>query len=660
MKKIVSVIIVSLIFSVLSTVKSEGFRGAKFFDSQVESNVACDSLKRRGADTESINLNQKLQEAVSEYFMTHPNEKTVEVKIYNPQAEKESNELKPIDFQVELNVACGFLKSRGVNVDSVKLSIEPIKDISEYLIAKSDDGRVYVLVAKEKYHNFLSNPVLAYSLEGRLNTGIFKYLEVYRRQLNFLLENKLKERTVELKKYKPQAKGKSPLLGNTKWGQRAPFNNYCPKTERQSCMLAGCGPVALAQVMRYYAHPACGSGFHAYRTKEGDSITMNFSEYPFEWHKLKDKYGYRDTTEEVTDPIANLMFVAGVSSNANYGKESTYASVYDIRKGLVRFLDYSPKCSNYGRSKKILNDESFLQRQAYVDNLLGMTYRDLDENRPIIVSNDAHIFVCDGYEKDFLHFNLGWNGTSNGYYRLIVIPEMNDFQLLFNHIVTGIQPNQYLQDSLSCQKVIKVKKPGTLSELLSDDEKKNLQSLTLTGKIDGRDMKLIRRMAGAVDDNDYFSWRGSLSHLDLHHTTFVDGEEDGVYYLSENAKDINFWLWRTKTANFYGDIRVRYDFKSLTEKEWDEICFYGMNYNSDYHIDRVKDEYFVGYFMQKNKIGMNQFRGCVYLKTLILPSKTKKICKNAFRDCLSLQNLVLPTTIKEVDKSAFINTLIKR
>ena len=577
---------------------------------------------------------------------------------------EEFDKAKSSDYQVELNVAYEFLKSQEINVDSIKLRIEPIKDISEYLIAKSYNGQIYVLVAKEKYHNLLSNPVLAYSLEGRLNTGIFRYIELYRRQLNFLLDNNLRETPVELKKYKPQAEEKSPLLGDTKWGQRAPFNNYCPKVEtdssKQRSMLAGCGPVALAQVMRYYAHPTCGNGIHSYKTKEGTFITMDFSEYPFEWHKLKNQYSYRDTVEEVKAPIAKLMFAAGVSSSTNYGKDATYSSVYNIRKGLVKFLDYSIKCSCYGCPKKRLNVPFFPKRQTYVDNLLGMVYRDLDENRPIIVYNDAHLFVCDGYEKDFLHFNLGWNGTSNGYYRLIVIPEMNEFQLLFNHIVTGIQPNQSLQDSLSYQKVVRVKKAGTLSTLLSDDEKKNLQSLTIIGKINGKDMKLIRRMAGAIDDNDYFSWQGSLSHLDLWNTTFVSGGKDEICYLSENAKEVNFRLWRTKTVNFYGDaVKVWYDFKNLTDKEWNEICFYKMNYNSDYHITKVEDEYFIGYLMQKNRIGRKQFKGCVYLRSLILPSKTKKICSSAFQDCLFLQNLELPKSVKDLDKSAFTNTHIK-
>lgn len=55
-------------------------------------------------------------------------------------------------------------------------------------------------------------------------------------------------------------------------------------------------------------------------------------------------------------------------------------------------------------------------------------------------SGSSHIFVCDGYNQDFLHYNFGWEGDCNGWYRAIVIPSMNDSQLPFTSMIAGISP----------------------------------------------------------------------------------------------------------------------------------------------------------------------------------------------------------------------------
>lgn len=46
----------------------------------------------------------------------------------------------------------------------------------------------------------------------------------------------------------------------TRWGQHHPFNLLCPKTEstkgEATNMLAGCGPVAMAQMVNYHRYPS--------------------------------------------------------------------------------------------------------------------------------------------------------------------------------------------------------------------------------------------------------------------------------------------------------------------------------------------------------------------------------------------------------------------
>lgn len=48
-----------------------------------------------------------------------------------------------------------------------------------------------------------------------------------------------------------QAQELTPLI-QTQWGQGAPYNMLCPKDSLSGRnVLAGCGPIAMAQVIRY-------------------------------------------------------------------------------------------------------------------------------------------------------------------------------------------------------------------------------------------------------------------------------------------------------------------------------------------------------------------------------------------------------------------------
>lgn len=53
-----------------------------------------------------------------------------------------------------------------------------------------------------------------------------------------------------------------------------------------------------------------------------------------------------------------------------------------------------------------------------------LVYAELTENGPVYYEGTGdgggHAFVCDGYDSKtgFFHFNWGWSGKGNGYYRL--------------------------------------------------------------------------------------------------------------------------------------------------------------------------------------------------------------------------------------------------
>jgi hypothetical protein len=66
-------------------------------------------------------------------------------------------------------------------------------------------------------------------------------------------------------------------------------------------------------------------------------------------------------------------------------------------------------------------------------------YNELINGYPVIINGynekTGHCFLCDGYDADSgrFHFNLGWGGTCDGYYRLSALnPKKNNVTLNYN------------------------------------------------------------------------------------------------------------------------------------------------------------------------------------------------------------------------------------
>ena len=217
-------------------------------------------------------------------------------------------------------------------------------------------------------------------------------------------------------------------------------------------------------------------------------------------------------------------------------------------------------------------------------------------------------------------------------------------------MVIGIQPDTHT----GAAKEINLSKSGTLNSILSETDKKHLHALTIRGELDGKDMKIIRRMAGAIDDNNYFAWRGELCHLDLSQATFKEENSIDNTYFIQDTKETGLQLTIIKGKSQ----KHTYDFNKLTSKEWKDLCKIGMNKCDDFIITEENGIYHTNYFMQKSKIGKLQFIGCNNLKTIILPFELTEIGERAFWDCHSLKYIHLPSSVSKVGKYAFGNTYL--
>lgn len=300
----------------------------------------------------------------------------------------------------------------------------------ETLVAFADvENHLFAVMAREAYETCLDTPILAFGIGstfwdggGNATDNSISYLiDSYDRQLRYLKQEDLKYKSPIFNS--KEKKGIRPLLGDIKYGQFAPFNAWFPKDrfeDTDSTCLVGCGPVSLAQILTYYKSEVPPTGKGSLKTKSGKEYKINMKDYPFSWNGNE-------------SDIASLMMCAAASLNTSISPTASSSYLKDFPDALTNIWHYSAGC-NY-------------QQDCDDAQILSLIYPELRENRPVIIADEHHIFICDGFYKDFLHLNLGWAGHCNGFYRAIRITSDKSKQLPFTEILTGVQPDQQSQST---------------------------------------------------------------------------------------------------------------------------------------------------------------------------------------------------------------------
>ncbi len=265
-------------------------------------------------------------------------------------------------------------------------------------------------------------PMLGYAETGKFDKenipcGLQCWLEAYSRQIDFA-------RTNSVPKYNASADSgndRNPIAPalSTKWGQGAPYNNLCPETGGQRSV-TGCVATAMAQVLNIYRHPVVGTNTHSYSWNyfEDDmlidgELSLDFSSLRFDWESMLDDYSGEYTDEEA-NAVATLMYACGVAVDMGYGTAYSGAVAGFVPYALSNYFGYNPGARYVERDCWREDDMSW-------DDLV---YDQIHEHGAVLYcgvteANEGHAFVCDGYDGDgFFHFNWGWNGVSDGWFRL--------------------------------------------------------------------------------------------------------------------------------------------------------------------------------------------------------------------------------------------------
>lgn len=315
----------------------------------------------------------------------------------------------------------------------------------------NNDGGGFILIAADDR----PDPVLGYSREGAFTLHPHdlpqRYLlETYALDMTpgHAEKRKLDKRRKAPRRYTDEADSipsiVDPLLGGIQWDQDYPYFNECPRYNNLPTV-TGCVATAVAQIMRYWKHPAQGTGQMSYVTPTLQiPQEVDFSQHTYDWDYMLENYRLGGVMPRHRDAVATLIHDVGVAVQMDYTNGSSAAWSEHIASALTTHFGYDTGVQLlYGKYFSIAEWADILRHE-------------LAAGRPLYLAGGPtngvqHAFVCDGYETegDFFHINWGWSGTANGLFKLTALapPEVGiggegyDFSANQTAVI-GIQPDR--------------------------------------------------------------------------------------------------------------------------------------------------------------------------------------------------------------------------
>jgi len=245
-----------------------------------------------------------------------------------------------------------------------------------------------------------------------------------------------------------------PLLGEIEYNQSKPYFNMTPTIGGKHCA-TGCVATAMAMIARYWQWPkTCNDAEVSYTPANvGEKVTYTYTGHSFDWANMKPKYsgiiaseGEYIETEEEQNAVADLMLACGVGVYMNYGTDGSGSTSTNVPKVFRQYF-------NYKNTLELLRVEDLVTKGTLMTDLIG----EFDAGRPVYcdgynnVNNhdDAfHAYVIDGYvtlEGDndlvapYFHFNFGWGGSGNGWYRITGSKDRSNYSSL--NVILYLEPN---------------------------------------------------------------------------------------------------------------------------------------------------------------------------------------------------------------------------
>jgi hypothetical protein len=490
-----------------------------------------------------------------------------------------------------------FFQSKGITLYDLKCTRS-----TENLAVYSDSyAKCFVVLAANKFKAKLGgDQVLAYSTESALNGGVddmvYEIVGRYDAQLKKIKPSRCFFRSRLLSRRERQSVYIAPMAMNI--GQGAPYNKYFPIEDGQR-LVSGCGPLAVAQILYANKFPASPQGQGSITDTKGRVTNYNLGSFTFKF----------DGSE---DDIARVLLASSAALN---GKATltgeTQSAFNDMKSVLVSKFGYSPACTHYKGGDNL----------EFVNALKD----ELRSRRPVLVAQSSvHTFICDGLDGTFVHLNFGWTGYCNGWYRLMLF-DSDTQRLPFNEMMVGLVP--FTDEDMSTLSVTTTE-AGTLESLLTEEQIKTAYSIKVSGPINGTDIVVLRRMAGANVEGR--NGHGILSEMDLSDATIVGNEP---YHTRP--------CYNMGVSGYYPDgTAYSYDMSKITDAEWAKFTANHKEKNSSRLITKGDDGvYYITFFSENNILGKYMFENCENLITVSLPTNLVEMRSNIFLNCRALKTV---------------------
>lgn len=411
-------------------------------------------------------------------------------------------------------------------------------------------------------------PILGYSFENRFETDyipvhIENWLKDYTRQIKYAIDYHL-QATKEIEaewnelllnsspREKLSKKGSTyNYLIKTNWGQLPYYNDLCPyDNDMGKRVPTGCVATAMAQVLKYYDHPAQGTGSYSYVHSKYGKLSANFGLRKYDWFNMP-----KSVINSNDSIVSTLIYHCAVSIDMEFTPNSSGAYPDLIPSSFTNYFGYSSSIS-------------FVKKNSKSDSVwTAMIKKEIDNGRPVIYSgysgdySNGHCFVADGYDsKNMMHINWGWNGGFDGYYGLRGLnPAITNFSS-FPSIVIGIEPkssSQYYKLNLTKDVKTSVSEMEFGSKFNISTNIKNTGSNTFKGKYyailedsTGKRLMILDSISesnGLTSNSSYsnditFNYNGGYSILPGNYFITIYQKANGGYFkrvncLNQSIKD---------------------------------------------------------------------------------------------------------------------------
>lgn len=209
---------------------------------------------------------------------------------------------------------------------------------------------------------------------------------------------------------------------NSKWGQGAPYNQYCPGP------YTGCVATAIAQILSYF--PTIDS----VNWQDGSS----FGSSVLHWKQIQtDCFRYKGilntaTTPQSANEVAHLMRYLGVALKAKYKSDGTSIESKDAINWLNDYASLKATgLKEYDADQVFMAANRFSDKIVYMrgnrgkKSFVGITITYTGGHAWVADGSFTATRKSDGQRVNLFHFNWGWNGGSNGYFLAAVFDSSN-------------------------------------------------------------------------------------------------------------------------------------------------------------------------------------------------------------------------------------------